>query len=90
MTYIASIPAIYSDACITYATLSVSYFVLSKNAPFSSRSALWKRVVFGLLAGVAVLYLSEDRLELSDKVHYSFAMIPMIPVTFSAAASAGW
>ena len=30
MTYIASIPAIYSDACITYATLSVSYFVLSK------------------------------------------------------------
>ncbi len=51
MTYIASIPAIYSDACITYATLSVSYFVLSKNAPFSYRSALWKRVVFGLLAG---------------------------------------
>lgn len=89
MTYIASIPAIYSDACITYATLSVSYFVLSKNAPFSSRSALWKRVVFGLLAGVAVLYLSQDRLELSDKVHYSFAMIPMILVTFFGGGISG-
>ena len=32
---------------------------------------------FGLLAGVAALYLSQDRLELTDKVHYSFAMIPM-------------
>ncbi|HID9453862.1 TPA: GGDEF domain-containing protein [Serratia marcescens] len=89
MTYIASIPAIYSDACITYATLSVSYFVLSKNAPFSYRSALWKRVVFGLLAGVAVLYLSQDRLELTDKVHYSFSMIPMILVTFFGGGISG-
>lgn len=54
MTYIASIPTLYSDACITYATQSVSYFVLSKNAPFSYRSALWKRVVFGLLAGMTL------------------------------------
>ena len=29
-----------------------------------------------------MLYLSQDRLELTDKVHYSFAMIPMILVTF--------
>ncbi|MBH2696511.1 diguanylate cyclase [Serratia nevei] len=89
MTYIASISTLYSDACITYATLSISYFVLSKNAPFSYQSARWKRVVFGLLAGVAVLYLSQDRLELTDKVHYSFAMIPMILVTFFGGGVSG-
>ncbi|BEM91828.1 hypothetical protein SME53J_12670 [Serratia marcescens] len=89
MTYIASISTLYSDACITYATLSISYFLLSKNAPFSYQSARWKRVVFGLLAGVAVLYLSQDRLELTDKVHYSFAMIPMILVTFFGGGVSG-
>ena len=43
----------------------------------------------GLLAGVAVLYLSQDRLELTDKVHYSFAMIPMILVTFFGGGISG-
>lgn len=89
MTYVASIPALYSDACIVYATLSVSYFALSKNAPFSYQSDLWKRLVFGLLAGVAVLYLNQDRLELNDNVHFSFAMIPMILVTFYGGAVSG-
>ena len=54
MTYIASISTLYSDACITYATLSISYFLLSKNAPFSYQSARWKRVVFGLHVHVGV------------------------------------
>ncbi|MDW5499564.1 GGDEF domain-containing protein [Pseudomonas lundensis] len=89
MTYVASIPALYSDACITYATLSVSYFALSKNAPFSYQSEGWKRLLFGLLAGVAVLFLNQDRLELVGDVHYSFAMIPMILVIFFGGALSG-
>ncbi|MGO4744172.1 GGDEF domain-containing protein [Serratia quinivorans] len=89
MTYVASIPTLYSDACITYATLSVSYFALSKNAPFSYRSAWWKRALFGLSAGLAVLFLNQDRLELIGNVHYSFAMLPMILVTFYGGAVSG-
>ncbi len=89
MTYVASMPTLYSDACITYATLSVSYVALSKNAPFSYQSEAWKRLIFGLLAGMAILFLNEDRLELIDNVHYSFVMIPMILVTFFGGALSG-
>ncbi|CAI1852932.1 Diguanylate cyclase DosC [Serratia quinivorans] len=89
MTYVASIPTLYSDACITYATLSVSYVALSKNAPFSYQSEGWKRLLFGLLAGLAILFLNQDRLELIDNVHYSFVMIPMILVTFFGGALSG-
>jgi diguanylate cyclase len=89
MTYVASIPTLYSDACITYATLSVSYFALSKNAPFSYQSEGWKRLLFGLLAGLAILFLNQDRLELIDNVHYSFVMIPMILVVFFGGALSG-
>ncbi|MNG55308.1 Diguanylate cyclase DosC [compost metagenome] len=89
MTYVASIPNLYSDACITYATLSVSYVALSKNAPFSYQSEGWKRLLFGLLAGLVILFLNQDRLELIDNVHYSFVMIPMILVTFFGGALSG-
>lgn len=89
MTYVASISTLYSDACITYATLSISYFALSKNAPFSYHSELWKRLFFGALAGLAVLFLNQDRLELAGDVHYSFVMIPMILVTFYGGAVSG-
>lgn len=89
MTYIASISSLYSDACITYATLSVTYFALSKNSPFSYQSALWKRVLFGLLAGLAVVYLNQDRLLLSGNIYYSFAMVPMILVIFFGGAVSG-
>lgn len=89
MTYVASIPALYSDACITYATLSVSYFALSKNSPFSYQSERWKRLLFGLMAGLAVLLLNQNQLELIGNVHYSFAMIPMILVTFYGGAISG-
>ncbi|MFI8418362.1 GGDEF domain-containing protein [Serratia sp. NPDC078593] len=89
MTYTASISTLYSDACITYATLSVSYFALSKSSPFSYRSDLWKRILFGLLAGLAVLYLNQDRLVLTHSVYYSFGMIPMILVTFFGGGVSG-
>ncbi len=36
-----------------------------------------------------MLYLSQDRLELTDKVHYSFSMIPMILVTFFGGGISG-
>lgn len=89
MTYIASISSFYSDACITYATLSVAYFALSRNAPFSYQSAVWKRVLFGVLAGLAVLYLNQSRLLLTGNIYYSFAMIPMILVLFFGGAVSG-
>lgn len=89
MSYLASMSSFYSDACITYATLSVSYFALSKNSPFSFQAALWKRGVFGVLAGLAVVYLNQDRLLLSGNVYYSFAMIPMILVIFFGGAVSG-
>ncbi|OMQ27302.1 GGDEF domain-containing protein [Serratia oryzae] len=89
MTYVASIASLYSDACITYATLSLSYFVLSKNAPFSYHSELWKRVLFGALAGLAVLYLNHDRFPLAHGVYYSFSMIPMILVIFFGGGVSG-
>jgi diguanylate cyclase len=89
MTYIASISSFYSDACITYATLSVSYFALSKSSPFSFQSALWRRVLFGVLAGLAALYLGEGRLQLSANMYYSFAMLPMILVIFYGGGISG-
>lgn len=89
MTYIASASSFYSDACITYATLSVGYFALSKNSPFSFQAALWKRVLFGVLAGLAALYLSQDRLIISGKLYYSFAMMPMILVMFYGGGISG-
>lgn len=89
MTYIASISSFYSDACITYATLSVAYFALSRNAPFSYQSAVWKRILFGVLAGLAVLYLNQTRLLLAGDIYYSFAMIPMILVLFFGGAVSG-
>ncbi|OKP21407.1 hypothetical protein BSQ40_25870, partial [Serratia fonticola] len=89
MTYIASFASFYSDACITYATLSVAYFALSQNVPFSYESALWKRGLFGVLAGLAVLYLNQDRLLLAGNIYYSFAMIPMILVIFFGGAVSG-
>ncbi|WP_431222152.1 diguanylate cyclase [Serratia sp. L9] len=89
MTFIASISSFYSDACITYATLSIGYFALSKNSPFSFEAALWKRVLFGVLAGLAALYLGQDRLIISGKLYYSFTMMPMILVMFYGGALSG-
>lgn len=89
MTFIQSISSFYSDACITYATLSITYFALSQNAPFSYQSGLWKRVLFGVLAGLAVVYLNQDRLLLAGNIYYSFAMIPMILVMFFGGAVSG-
>jgi len=77
-----SLGKLYADVCVTYATLSVSYFILSRSEPFSSNGDIWKRIAFGLIAGVAALFLSQDRLMLNDNVYYSFEMLPMILVTF--------
>ncbi|MHA7846574.1 GGDEF domain-containing protein [Serratia sp. D1N4] len=89
MTYIASISSFYSDVCITYATLSLSYFALSKNAPFSYQSEWWKRILFGLIAGLAVLYLNQQRLQFAAGVYYSFGMIPMILAIFFGGGVSG-
>ncbi|MBS0967319.1 GGDEF domain-containing protein [Chimaeribacter arupi] len=77
-----SYPALYADICVTYATLSLSYFLLSSQSAFSWQSEAWKRVAFGLLSGLALYYLIPDRLALSTHLFFSFAMIPIILVTF--------
>lgn len=77
-----SLGKLYADVCVTYATLSISYFILSRSEPFNANGDMWKRISFGLIAGVAALFLSQDRLILNDNVYYSFEMLPMILVTF--------
>jgi len=77
-----SLGNLYAGICVTYATLSISYFVLSRSEPFNFNGDVWKRVVFGLVAGVSALFLSGDRLVLNEHLFYSFEMLPMILVTF--------
>jgi diguanylate cyclase len=77
-----SLGKLYADVCVTYATLSIGYFILSRSEPFDFKGNGWKRIAFGLIAGVAALFLSQDRLILNDNVYYSFEMLPMILVTF--------
>lgn len=82
MVDFTSLGKLYADICVTYATLSISYFILSRSEPFTSQGDIWKRVAFGLIAGVAAIFLSQDRLILNDSMYYSFEMLPMILVTF--------
>lgn len=82
MLSITPLMTLYGDVCVTYGTLSLSYFALSKNTPFSYHCEVWKRIAFGLIAGFAVLFLNYDRLSLTDDIFFSFEMIPMILATF--------
>lgn len=72
---------LYQDACVTYATLSISYFSLSKNSPFSYKGDAWKRIVFGIVSGLVSLYLNQDRWVIVGSFFYSFESIPIILVT---------
>ncbi|CNH97129.1 MULTISPECIES: GGDEF domain-containing protein [Yersinia] len=82
MSELESLSTLYRDACVTYATLSISYFALSKNSAFSFDGDVWKRVVFGLVAGAVSLYLNQDQWIISDSFFFSFELIPIILVTF--------
>lgn len=77
-----SLGSLYADICVTYATLSISYFVLSRSEPFTFKGNTWKRIAFGVVAGFSALFLGQDRLVVSDNIYYSFEMLPMILVTF--------
>lgn len=82
MPDILSLNSLYADICVTYATLSIIFFVLSHSEPFTFKVASWKRMVFGLVAGLTALYLRGNRLILVDDLSFSFEMLPMILVTF--------
>jgi len=82
MPDIISINSLYADICVTYATLSIIFFVLSRSEPFTFKGAHWKRIVFGVVAGFTALYLRNNRLVLVDDLSFSFEMLPMILVTF--------
>ncbi|WP_145514312.1 GGDEF domain-containing protein [Yersinia massiliensis] len=82
MSELEYLSTLYRDTCVTYATLSISYFVLSKSSAFSYRGDMWKRVVFGLVAGLVSLYLNQDQWTISGSFFYSFEMIPIVLVTF--------
>ncbi|HDL7043328.1 TPA: diguanylate cyclase [Yersinia enterocolitica] len=82
MSELDSLSTLYRDACVTYATLSIGYFALSKNSPFSYNGEVWKRIVFGLISGLVSLYLNQDQWVISGAYFYSFELIPIILVTF--------
>ncbi|CAM3603055.1 GGDEF domain-containing protein [Rahnella bruchi] len=82
MPDIFSLTSLYADICVTYATLSISFFVLSRSEPFTFKGSHWKRVAFGLVAGMTALYLRGNQLALTDSLSFSFEMLPMILVTF--------
>lgn len=82
MPDILSLTSLYADICVTYATLSIIFFILSRSEPFTFKGAHWKRIVFGVVAGFTALYLRGNRLVLIDDLSFSFEMLPMILVTF--------
>ncbi|MBF7955676.1 GGDEF domain-containing protein [Rahnella victoriana] len=82
MPDILSLWSLYADICVTYATLSISFFVLSRSEPFTFKGSHWKRVIFGVIAGITALYLRGNQLVLTDNLSFSFEMLPMILVTF--------
>ncbi|MGL4487786.1 MAG: GGDEF domain-containing protein [Yersinia sp. (in: enterobacteria)] len=82
MSELYSLSALYRDACVTYATLAIGYFALSKNSPFSYSGEIWKRILFGLMSGLVSLYLNQDKWIISDSYFYSFELIPIILSTF--------
>ncbi|MBS0055239.1 GGDEF domain-containing protein [Yersinia sp. Marseille-Q3913] len=82
MSELESLSTLYRDACVTYATLSISYFALSKSSAFSYHGDVWKRIVFGLVAGLVSLYLNQDQWIISGSFFYSFELIPIVLVTF--------
>ncbi|PKE27947.1 GGDEF domain-containing protein [Rahnella sp. AA] len=82
MPDILSLGSLYADICVTYATLSISFFVLSRSEPFTFKGSHWKRLAFGLVAGITALYLRGNQLVLNENLSFSFEMLPMILVTF--------
>ncbi|WP_145519130.1 diguanylate cyclase [Yersinia mollaretii] len=82
MSEIESLSTLYRDVCVTYATLSISYFALSKSSAFSYHGEVWKRILFGLVAGLVSLYLNQDQWVISGSFFYSFELIPIVLVTF--------
>ncbi|AJJ18020.1 MULTISPECIES: GGDEF domain-containing protein [Yersinia] len=82
MSELESLSTLYRDACVTYATLSISYFALSRNSAFSYNGDVWKRILFGLTSGLVSLYLNQDQWVISGTFFYSFELIPIILVTF--------
>ncbi|CNF41683.1 GGDEF domain-containing protein [Yersinia kristensenii] len=82
MSELDSLLMLYQDACVTYATLSICYFSLSKNSAFSYNGEVWKRILFGLVSGLVSLYLNQDKWIISGSFFYSFELIPIILVTF--------
>ena len=82
MPDIMSLGSLYADICVTYATLSISFFVLSRSEPFTFKGSHWKRLLFGLVAGITAVYLRGNKLILTEDLSFSFEMLPMILVTF--------
>lgn len=89
MNPLQSLDVLYINACVTYASLSVSYFVLSKHNALSSHSSLSRRILFGVIAGFISLYLTRSKMYFTQEVYYSFEIVPMLLVTFFGGGIAG-
>ncbi|EHM46768.1 MULTISPECIES: GGDEF domain-containing protein [Hafnia] len=89
MNPLQSLDVLYINACVTYASLSVTYFVLSKQNALSATSSLSRRILFGLVAGLISLYLTRSKMYFTSEVYYSFEIVPMLLVTFFGGGIAG-
>ncbi|MBW7983965.1 GGDEF domain-containing protein [Enterobacillus tribolii] len=86
MLSLLSLDTLYVNACITYASLSAGYYFLSRRDTLCYRSAPWRRVLFGLIAGLVSLHLTVNKLYITQEAYYSFEFVPILLVTFIA----GW
>ncbi|BEH99306.1 GGDEF domain-containing protein [Edwardsiella ictaluri] len=89
MSPLQSLDVLYINACVTYATLSVSYFALSKQGALGPASPLSGRILWGMVAGLLSWYLTGSKIYFTAQIHYTFEIVPMLLVTFFGGWCAG-
>ncbi|MGE9551430.1 GGDEF domain-containing protein [Erwinia amylovora] len=72
----------YINTCVTFTSLVFFYFLLSRDSPLGPKSAINKRIIYGLVCGAVSAFLDQDVYRISDVVYYSFEIIPIIICTF--------
>lgn len=82
MQLVLSYSLLYADICVIYATLSLSYFILSRQSAFSWDSRPWKRFAFGLFSGLSLWVMASGQLAEENQALLHFGVVPIILATF--------